>query len=63
VAKWWLPDAIEFVEALPHGATGKVLKTALRERFAGYQLHEPLQPADSGVRAPAPMPVHSNLEK
>ena len=41
VAKWWLPDAIEFVEALPHGATGKVLKTELRERFAGYQLQEP----------------------
>ncbi len=36
--KWWLPDAIEFIEALPLGATGKVLKRALRERFADYQL-------------------------
>lgn len=34
VAKWWLPEAIKFVDALPHGATGKVLKTVLRERFA-----------------------------
>lgn len=34
VAKWWLPEAIEFVDALPHGATGKVLKTVLRARFA-----------------------------
>ena len=24
VAKWWLPDAIEFVEELPHTATGKL---------------------------------------
>jgi fatty-acyl-CoA synthase len=36
--KWWLPDAIEFVDALPLGATGKVLKRALRERFADYRL-------------------------
>ncbi|MDQ2893053.1 MAG: long-chain fatty acid--CoA ligase [Pseudomonadota bacterium] len=38
VAKWWLPDAIEFVEELPHTATGKLLKTALRERFKDYRL-------------------------
>ncbi|MEQ1566195.1 MAG: long-chain-fatty-acid--CoA ligase [Myxococcota bacterium] len=39
--KWWLPDAVEFVDALPLGATGKVLKRALRERFAGYTFAEP----------------------
>jgi 3-(methylthio)propionyl---CoA ligase len=38
LVKWWLPDAIEFVEALPIGATGKVLKRELRERFADYKL-------------------------
>ncbi|MDX2192714.1 MAG: long-chain-fatty-acid--CoA ligase [Gemmatimonadales bacterium] len=38
VVKWWLPDAIEFVEQLPIGPTGKVLKRVLRERFAGYVL-------------------------
>lgn len=38
VARWWLPDAILFVEALPHTATGKLLKTALRERYGNYQL-------------------------
>ena len=38
VAKWWLPDAIEFVDELPHTATGKLLKTALRERFKSYTL-------------------------
>ena len=33
VAKWWLPDDIVFVEELPHTATGKLLKTGLREDF------------------------------
>jgi fatty-acyl-CoA synthase len=35
-SKWWLPDAIVFVEALPKTGTGKFLKTALREQFKGY---------------------------
>ena len=38
IAKWWTPDAVEFVEAIPHTATGKIQKTALREQFAGYKL-------------------------
>ena len=38
VARWWLPDAIEFVDSLPHTATGKLLKTALRERYRDYRL-------------------------
>ena len=33
VAKWWLPDEVAFVESLPLGATGKVLKNRLREQF------------------------------
>ena len=36
VAKWWLPDAIEFVDALPHTATGKISKRMLRDQFRGY---------------------------
>ena len=36
--KWSLPDAVEFVDALPRTATGKFLKTALRERFKDYAL-------------------------
>jgi acyl-CoA synthetase (AMP-forming)/AMP-acid ligase II len=36
VAKWWLPDEILFVESLPHTATGKLLKTALREQYRDY---------------------------
>jgi len=39
VARWWLPDAIFFVDALPHTATGKLLKTALRARYAGAPSH------------------------
>lgn len=38
VAKWWTPDDVQFVEAIPLGATGKILKTKLREQFAEYQL-------------------------
>ena len=32
--KWWMPDATEFVEAIPRTSAGKFLKTALREKFA-----------------------------
>jgi fatty-acyl-CoA synthase len=38
VAKWWVPDDVVFVEALPHTATGKLLKTRLRSDFADYRL-------------------------
>jgi len=36
-AKWWVPDNVVFVEELPLGATGKVLKTALRDRFKAFE--------------------------
>jgi fatty-acyl-CoA synthase len=36
-ARWWLPDAYEFVEELPMTATGKFQKLKLREQFEGYQ--------------------------
>jgi len=38
VAKWWLPDEILFVESLPHTATGKLLKIAIREQYRDYKL-------------------------
>jgi acyl-CoA synthetase (AMP-forming)/AMP-acid ligase II len=38
VAKWWLPDAIEFVAELPHTATGKLQKLKLREIYRDYRL-------------------------
>lgn len=33
VAKWWLPDEIRIVSELPHTATGKLNKRALREQY------------------------------
>ncbi len=38
IAKWWLPDDVVLVEAIPHTATGKIQKTALREQFKDYRL-------------------------
>jgi fatty-acyl-CoA synthase len=38
VADWWLPDDVVFVDEIPHTATGKIQKTALRERFKDYIL-------------------------
>ena len=38
IAKWWLPDDVQFVDAIPLGATGKILKTKLREQFRDYRL-------------------------
>lgn len=38
VARWWLPDEVVFVEELPHTATGKLLKVALREKFKQHRL-------------------------
>ena len=36
VAKWWLPDDVVFLDELPHGATGKLLKTGLREDYKNH---------------------------
>ncbi len=36
IAKWWLPDAVLFVDEIPHTATGKVQKLKLRERYGDY---------------------------
>ncbi len=38
VAKWQIPDDMVLVEAIPHTATGKIQKTALREMFRDYRL-------------------------
>jgi fatty-acyl-CoA synthase len=38
IAKWWMPDDVVFVEALPVGGTGKIQKNKLREQFKDYQL-------------------------
>jgi fatty-acyl-CoA synthase len=38
VAKWWIPDDVVFVDSIPLGATGKVQKNVLRERFKDHEL-------------------------
>jgi acyl-CoA synthetase (AMP-forming)/AMP-acid ligase II len=38
IAKWWTPDDVVFVDAIPLGATGKMLKLKLREQFKDYVL-------------------------
>ena len=38
IAKWWMPDDVVFVSSIPHTATGKILKTALREQFKDHVL-------------------------
>lgn len=39
-AKWWLPDAYEFVSDIPIGATGKFLKRELREQYKDYKVEK-----------------------
>jgi fatty-acyl-CoA synthase len=36
IAKWWTPDDVIFVDAIPLGATGKMLKNKLREQYGKY---------------------------
>ena len=38
VVKWWIPDDVVFVDELPHTATGKLLKTKLRDDFKDHKL-------------------------
>ena len=49
IAKWWMPDDVVFVDGIPHTATGKILKTALRDRFQELPF-----PERGGVRAERP---------
>jgi fatty-acyl-CoA synthase len=44
VAKWWIPERFEFVDAIPRTAVGKYDKRALRKRYA----------RDGGGSAPPP---------
>jgi acyl-CoA synthetase (AMP-forming)/AMP-acid ligase II len=37
-AKWQIPDDVVFVDAIPIGATGKMLKTRLRDLLKDYSL-------------------------
>ena len=38
IAKWWTPDDVVFTDALPIGATGKILKNKIRYIYRDYKL-------------------------
>ena len=38
IAKWWTPDDVVFLDALPLGATGKVQKNVLRDQLKDHKL-------------------------
>ena len=38
IAKWWMPNAVRFVDSLPRNGVGKVLKAALREQYQAVLL-------------------------
>ena len=40
IAKWWMPDDVVFVDAIPLGATGKMLKNRLREQYGRHLLEK-----------------------
>jgi fatty-acyl-CoA synthase len=40
VPRWWLPDAVEFIDEVPKTSVGKFSKRTLRDKFAGYELPE-----------------------
>ena len=50
IAKWWMPDDVAFVDEIPHTATGKIQKTALREQFKDYRLPTAASRRHSGAR-------------
>lgn len=37
IASWWMPDAVEFIDEIPHTAAGKIQKMTLREQFGDYK--------------------------
>ncbi|MGZ5249565.1 MAG: 3-(methylthio)propionyl-CoA ligase [Caldimonas sp.] len=40
IAKWWTPDDVVFVDAIPLGATGKMLKNRLRDQYGKRLLEQ-----------------------
>jgi fatty-acyl-CoA synthase len=53
IAKWWTPDDVVFVDDIPLGATGKIDKKLIRQRFEGYVLPT-AAPAMAAAARPAP---------
>jgi fatty-acyl-CoA synthase len=47
IAKWWTPDDVVFVDSIPLGATGKMLKHRLRDQYQDHLLVRPTPVADA----------------
>ena len=52
--KWWMPDATEFVDAIPRTSAGKFLKTALRETYGDRLMPAGAAPTAAARPAAAP---------
>ena len=52
VAKCWIPEDVAFVEALPHRAIGKLMKTALRQTVVGHTWPAQPQGDDAAQHTP-----------
>jgi len=37
IAKWWMPDEVQFIAEIPHTATGKISKKTLRDQFKDFR--------------------------
>ena len=59
-AKWQIPDDVVFVDAIPLGATGKMLKTRLREMLKDYKLPDCLNVGLRTATAGLSHPAHRN---
>ena len=51
-ARWWVPDAIVFAEALPRSGTGKVLKLALRGTYKDMYANGSVPDRNASAQAP-----------
>jgi fatty-acyl-CoA synthase len=64
LARFKVPAHVEFVHALPHNATGKVLKRELRTQFVGTDAHRPsAEPVQSTEAAAAPTAMTARSAK
>jgi fatty-acyl-CoA synthase len=43
VAKWWIPERIEFIDEVPKTSVGKFDKKVLRARFVGDEAPVPAE--------------------
>jgi len=53
IARWWTPDDVLFVDDIPLGATGKIDKKLIRERFKDYALPDAASAQDGKPGAKA----------